>query len=318
VIPNTAHFIWIGEHFHWIYGLAVRSAALYGGFDKVILHRSHDISGTSGYSLLDISNIELRMLDPELVFSKVGRLSQQLIDVYHKLKDSAALSNVIRAAVLADEGGVYIDTDTVTIRPFTPLLNSGVFCGSEHIVFPGTYYRSWNPIKGIKALLLTSIRDFYRRIPNGWKHFRKIEKFYGAHANNAVIGSEPDHPFVLDLLQRIANMPEKWITKDHALGTHLIQFTAADYKESDLVIHPPSRFYAIGPEISEHWFRHNNSTSAEEAIFPDTVLIHWYSSGRLSKKLAPALNEEYVRQHASDQMFSQLAMRFLPDGMKKS
>ena len=318
MIPNTAHFIWIGENFHWIYGLSVRSAAVYGGFDKVILHHSHDIFSTPGYSLLDIPNIELRLLNPELVLSKVDRLSQQLIEVYQKLKDSAALSNVIRAAILADEGGVYIDTDTVTIRPFTPLLTSGVFCGSEHIVFSGAYFRSWNPVKGIKALFLTLIRDFYRRIPNGWKHFRKIEKFYGAHVNNAVIGSEPNHPFMLDLLQRIASMPEKWISKNHALGTHLIQFTAADYKESDLVIHPPSRFYAIGPEISEHWFRHNNVTSAEEAIFPDTVLIHWYSSGRLGKKLAPVLNEEYVRQHASDQMFSQLAMRFLPNEKKKS
>jgi hypothetical protein len=317
VIPNIAHFIWIGENFHWIYGLSVRSAAISGGFDKIILHHSHDISIASGYSLLDIPNIELRSLDPELILRKVDRLSRELIEVYHKLKDPAAQSNVIRAAILALEGGVYLDTDTLTVRSFTPLLTSGVFCGAEHIVFPGSYYRSWNPMKGIKAGFLTLLRDCYRRIPNGWKHFRRIDKYYGAHVNNAVIGSEPNHPFVLDLLQRIANMPEKWIAKDHALGTHLIQFVADDYKESDLVIHPPSRFYPIGPEISEHWFRHNNGTSAEEAIFPDTVLIHWYSSVRLGKKLAPVLNEEYVRQHSADQMFSQLALRFVSNENRK-
>jgi hypothetical protein len=311
VIPNIAHFIWIGENFHWVYGLSVRSAAISGGFDKIFLHHSHDISNTAGYSLLDIPSIELRPLYPERVFSKVDRLGPQLIEIYHKLTNPASMSNVIRASILATEGGVYLDADTVTIRSFSPLLDAGAFCGAEHIVFPGAYYSSWNPIKGIRAGFLTLLRDFHRRIPNGWKYFRRIEKYYAAHINNAVLGAESTHPFMLELLNRITNMAEKRVTKDHALGTHLIQFTAAAYKESDLVIHPPSYFYPIGPEISEHWFRHNNGTSFEEAIFSDTVLVHWYSSVRLGKKLAPILNEEYVRQHASEQMFSQLALRFI-------
>ena len=100
-------------------------------------------------------------------------------------------------AILANEGGVYLDTDTLTLKDFTPLRTENTaFCGAEHIALPSTVKDSRNPLVWARAGLLMAYRDLCRRRERGWQHFRRYEHLFSAVANNAVLASTPNtHSF---------------------------------------------------------------------------------------------------------------------------
>ena len=311
MIPATAHFIWFGPQFHWIYGLALRSAALKGGFERVILHHADDLRATPGWAVLkDTPGVETRVLEPLAVLRGTPDLGASLADLYRKLERPASRANMVRAAILATQGGVYLDTDTVTVGDFQPLLRAGVFCGEERIVFPSRAIWSGKFWLLVRGYFLHRLRDRYRRQPDGWRGFRTIEHRYPRAVNNAVLGAEPEHPFIMDLLEGMVRMPKWRQTVRFALGTHLLQKKVAAYQGDDLVVHPPEVFYPLPPEISEHWFKETDQVRLEEALLADTRVVHWYGSVR-TKELVPKVGPEYVRDLADSQLFSALALAFL-------
>jgi len=70
---------------------------------------------------------------------------------------------------------------------------------------------------------------------------------------------------------------------------------------------PPSAFFPLGPEISEHWFRLRPRVELDEVVAPETYLVHWYASVRSAPHVAK-LTPEFVRAHAERQLFSALAL----------
>ncbi len=314
MIPNTAHFVWLGNAFPWVYGLALRSAALKGGFKNVVLHHTDAIWNTPGWRAIEnTERIKPRRLNARDYLFQTDRVGAALWHLYNKLEQPAAKSNLLRVAILAREGGVYLDTDIITVRSFEPLLDTGVFCGAERIALPANLIRSRLPHRWLAAFLRIAVRDLLRQLPSGWRMFKRIEHFYPAVVNNAVLGAAANHPFLIDMLERMLAMPPSKQRKRFALGTHLLEDSTASYRGDDLTLHPPCRFYPLGPEISAHWFRYDGKVRLEEVVHRDTVCVHWYASVRTAKHL-PIINDDFIARNAHRQLFSRLAAASLSRG----
>ena len=314
MIPSTAHFIWLGAKLEWVHALAVRSAARVGGFDRVVLHHDRDLTHTSAWSeLTRTANFEARRLDAGALarlFDGLGTRGEGLAQLYATLREPAARANVLRVVILALEGGVYLDLDTITVRSLAPLRAAhGAFCGEERLAWPISPGRERGVTGFVAALVRDGVRDVHRRLPGGWRSFRRIAPWYPTAANNAVLGAAPGHPLLGRLLAGMLAVPESRRRVRYALGTHLLQATLADRREGDVAVLPPRVFYPLGPELSAHWFRIRRRTlpALDQVLSCDTLVVHWYASVR-TKHIVPRIDAAYVRAHASAQLFSALAL----------
>ncbi len=308
MIPATAHFVWFGTAFPYPHVLALRSAARHGGFERVVLHHADDLSGGEYWAeTCAIEGFEARPLVPEALLSAVPEHGPALTALFARLEQPAARANMVRAALLFLEGGVYLDTDTITVASLDELRTSGVFYGVEHVVLPANVARSVNPLLRLKALGQDGLRDVCRRLPRGWRHFRKIQDGYHTAANNAVLASTPGHRFVAELLRRMATMEPRRQRVRYALGTHLLQEVSVDAAADDVTECPPPVFYPLGPEISEHWFRPGTAANLDEIVAQQTRVVHWYASVR-TKTIVPKMTPDAIV--AGDTAFCALARRF--------
>jgi hypothetical protein len=315
MIPATAHFIWFGTDLPWVHVLAIRSAAERGGFDRVVLHHADPLDASPWWpELLEITGFEARRLDPQALLEGAHPEGPALAALYARLSQPAARANLVRAAILWREGGVYLDLDTVTVASLTPLRSQfSVFCGVEHIVFPESVRTSLNPLKRVRALAQMAVRDILRRLPGGWRRFRRIESWYPRAANNAVLGAAPEHPFVGALMEGMLALPPKRQMVRFALGTHMLQQTLARYEGDDLQVCDPEVFYPLAPEISEHWFRPSGGAALTDVITDRTRVVHWYASVR-TRDVVPQIDPDYVAEKAQTQLFSALALPFSSGG----
>jgi hypothetical protein len=307
LIPNDAHFVWLGPGFSFVHLLAVASAVRSGGFERVIVHHTDALDDVPAFrDAVALERVSTERLMPEALLELAG--AGELVDTYRSLDSPASRSNLVRIALLHERGGVYLDTDTVTVRSFDALTaRGGAFVGEERLVFPGKaggpITARLNPV----ALLRTAARDVLRRVPEGYRGFRHVAALYPKAANNAVIGAEAEHPLLSDLLARAVALPPSKRRIRYALGTHLLQEAVEGYRGADLGVLPPAAFFPLGPEISEHWFRVRPSVDLADIIEPDTVLVHWYASVRTKPHVAH-LAPAFVRRHAATQLFSALAL----------
>ncbi len=319
MIPATAHFVWFGQEFPWAYALSIRSAATHGGFERVVLHADSDLSSTPWWDWLAATpNFEVRRLDAESTLLATGSDGPKLLALFESLSQPAAKSNMIRAALLDAEGGVYLDTDTITIKSLAPLRESASgFCGLERIVFPHSTVRSRAPWIWAMAGVKLGLRDIFRRLPGGWRSFRRIERYYAMAANNAVLAAEPNHPFIRELLNRMIQMNPQRQQVRFALGTHLLQETLAqsDHRHT-MEQHAPSAFYPLGPEISQHWFRPTTFSELDLVLRPATRVVHWYASVG-TKNFISQMTPEAIGDSRFSCLLSQLARRVL-DGHEES
>ena len=312
MIPKTAHFIWIGSAFPWTNVLAIKSAALRGDFDQVILHHTDDLSHHPWWShLAQIPRVQTRWLQPQALLATCAG-GADLWQLYQRQTTPSDQCDMLRLALLASEGGVYLDLDTVTVRSLAPLCaEAGFFCGREYIAWPGAVVRSQHPLVLTKSVLLDAIRLVFRVAPGGWQAFRRIESWYYAEVNGAILGARPGHPLLLALLNRMLEGPQdrkmKWSSVH---GPHLLQAVLHQHQHSDVCIHPPAVFYPLPPEISQHWFKRQQPPHLETVLSEQTRVVHWYASVR-TQSIVPRISPDYVYQHADQQLFSALALPFV-------
>ena len=305
-----AHFIWFGRSFPWVHWLALASASRRSELSRIVVHHQDPVDSEWWPAALDLPRVEARRLDPEAVLEATGSQGGQLVDLYRLLRQPAARANVVRAALLHAHGGVYLDFDTVTVRPLAPLLeHAGAFCGVERLAFPRDPHRPHTVRRFVGAWARTSVRDVLRRVPEGWKWFRRLETYYPTAPNNAVIGCRPGNALLANLLTRMVALPASRRRVRYALGTHLLEEAVADYRGTDLIVHPPDVFYPLGPEISVHWFRHSRVPLAQ-LLYPTTRVVHWYASVR-TRRIVPKIDPAWVREHHDRQPFSALALPFV-------
>lgn len=276
----------------------------------MILHGTDDMSESSGFAMAATTErIETRRIDPHAILWWSSPRGGDLVELYKRLTTPAAKSNMLRLAILAAEGGVYLDTDTISVASFSPLRAASVFCGLEHIALPVATRSTRSVGPWLRAAARIAARDFLRRSQGGWRGFRAIADHFPTAVNNAVLGARPGHPLILELLERMIELPRRRQLKRYALGTGLLQDAVATYKGEDLVVHPPERFFPLPPEISEHWFRFGPRPDLAEVLDPSTVVVHWYASVR-TERIVPRIGASYLHANANRQLFSALALPF--------
>ena len=347
-IPRVARFIWFGERFPWTNVVALRSAARAGGFERVVLHHDAPVealrasAGGDAWAKLEAEGgFEAQWLDLAglwaAVDARAAGLGARLGALFGQLTAPAARANMVRAALLYTRGGVYLDTDTVTVASFEDLCEaSPVFCGAEPIAWPQRVLRSRSPVLWGRAVALHGVRDVLRRVPGGRRVFPRVQGYYFSAVNNAVFAAAPGHAFVRGLLEAMVDMAPERQLKRFALGTHLLQARVAQAAtdsalRGEVRVYPPAYFYPLAPEISEHWFRlpgpltgglgravgrlagggggRDMEASLAAALRPETRTVHWYASVR-TKAIVPRVDPAYVRRHAHEQLFSALALPY--------
>ena len=261
--------------------------------------------------------LRLHSLSPEACLAPVQQslgLGSALTDLYGQLASPVQRSDLLRAAILFAEGGIYMDLDTVTVAPLTPLLDTRQFLGAEQIVWPHWIYESQAPLVWAKHLALDLARKALRLSPGGWRGFRLIQNWYVTAVNNAVMGSEAGAPLLAAALRMMASLSSNPALSRYALGPDLYQSLLQIQEFPGLAVHAPARFYPFPPEISEHWFRqqrHPDSALAE-VLSPETVVVHWYGSnhaGPVVEHISPAS----VKALAPRQLYSALVQTVLPE-----
>ncbi|MEO1630639.1 MAG: glycosyltransferase, partial [Bacteroidota bacterium] len=132
-IPALGHFVWLGPRLSVLGYLSVRSALDRGGFEAIRLH--HDVPALADDPLVqDLQRhptFELLPIAPEDFLKGEGLEGeddaltiahrQEVARRYHLLGPMTSRANVLRLLVLWRDGGVYLDTDAITLRDLAPV-----------------------------------------------------------------------------------------------------------------------------------------------------------------------------------------------------
>lgn len=293
------------------------SALRYGGLDQVVLHHTDPLDDNPVVHALRSEGVVFSRLNARNLLNNLGAelgLGTQLTALYDRLSSPAILSDILRAAILYCEGGIYLDTDTLTLARLEPLLRDQQFIGLENIVWPYWVKTTRAPLPWVRAVGLDLLRKTLRVTPNGWLLFRSVQGLYFKAVNNAIIGGQANAPLFKTYLQSMVSLPSALQAKLYAIGPDMLQTLIADGKIDNLKIHNPDVFYPLPPEISEHWFRpcQNAATLLKKAIRPQTLIVHWYASVR-SKPYTRLINPTFVAENANTQLYSALVYKLLPD-----
>lgn len=308
MIPNRLIFIWFGQKFPWENVIAMRSAINTNSPEEVLLLHQGLSEETPGLEeFLSLSNFKLIEADS----SWFQGLPDQGVawELFQELTSPASKANLLRLAALWKIGGVYLDTDTITIRDLKPLREQhDGFIGVEPVALPREYFQSRNPLRHIPTGIKFAWREICARVPGGVSLFRPIESWFSASVNNAVIGSIPEHPLIRQAFETIVHMDPQMQRKRFRLGTHLMQDVTNNQSSDNFEVFPAEYFYPLGPEISAQWFRNGTSTKVEQFCTPNTYVVHWYNSVE-ARFLSEKLSQEWVDAHPTT-AFSQLVRDF--------
>lgn len=308
-IPPRVHFVWIGTQLPWAYVFAVLSAAARSDMDEVILHHTDALADSAELlALKAAAGVRLNRIDPIALLARAGDalgIGGALTAIYRRLERPVMRADVLRAAILYLQGGVYLDLDTVTTRSLRPLLETPHFVGSELIVWPRAVRESWSPFVWVRHLGLDLMRKACRSMPDGWRAFRRVEGLYVRGLNNAVMGAESKSALFADYLTAMPRVPLDPPPRTYAFGPDLLQEVVAHYPGNDLTIEEPRVFYPLPPEISTHWFRIRPRVRLDAALSAETRVVHWYGSVRTRSPVAQ-IDPAFVRNHRDHQLYSAL------------
>jgi hypothetical protein len=315
-IPARVHFCWIGARLPWAYVFAVLSAADRSELPEIILHHTDVLDeGPELTALLSAPGVRLSRIDPAACLAETGRrlaVGDGLVALYRKLDSPVMRTDVLRAAILYQQGGIYLDLDTITTASFKPLLAAAQFVGCEFIVWPQSVRDSRSPLVWARHLMLDVMRKVLRRLPQGWKAFRRVERFYFRGVNNAVMGAEPQTALFADYLRAMLAVPAADLKEAYSLGPDLLQAVVDRYRHGDLVVQEPQVFYPLPPRISELWFRFDSGAGLAAVLTDENRVVHWYASVRTKSRVA-LINPAYVREHRDRQLYSALVYSCIDD-----
>lgn len=310
MIPKTAHFVWIGNSLDWPYLYALASAYETGGFDQVILHHTDELQGEAITVFKKCySSIIFKLTCTNTLFQEVGDRGNALIELYNQLPEYSSKTDLIRLVVLYIYGGVYIDLDTLTLKPFESYLDTcegffGMELGGIGEGFletrPGARiaYNAHHTKKSRKSktALLKLFKYFCAKKSNGWKFFFRYQKYYLHNVNNAVLGAIAGAEWVNHLINTALSMPLSQSTRRLELGPKLLQREMMNCQSKKIKIFSPEIFYVLPALISQHWFKKNDMGQFEN-IIKNSHIIHWYASW-IKKSTLEKLNPDEVISQA--------------------
>ena len=176
MIPNIIHFVFgfkkQTEEFHFVYYIAILSAFLVNKPDKIYFYYHYEPYG----KYWDKIKQYLELIKVELP-THIGK---------KQIKHFAHKADKVRMDILYEKGGIYMDIDTISIKPYTHLLNNKCVLGFE--------YGLKNEINGIcNAIMLTEPKSEFFKLwiqsyendfqPDGWGE-SSIELPFKIYQNN--------------------------------------------------------------------------------------------------------------------------------------
>ena len=120
MIPNIFHFVFgllPDPHFGFLEYLAIRSAHEINRPERIFLHYQHECTGPWWEKTKELVTLN-RVEAPAEVFGR-------------KINHFAHRGDVLRLRLLQEHGGIYMDIDTLCVRPFTPLLGQRCVLGRQ-------------------------------------------------------------------------------------------------------------------------------------------------------------------------------------------
>lgn len=138
-IPNVIHFVFglqeQTEEFMFCYYLAIVSANEINSPDEIYLHYHYPIYGEWWDKLKeDVPKLKLNRI---YVPTHIGK--KKILKTAHK-------ADKARMDILWEMGGIYMDIDTITIRPYHHLLNNDVVLGKQFSLRYRTSIKDDKPI----------------------------------------------------------------------------------------------------------------------------------------------------------------------------
>ena len=128
MIPNKFHYVYLThdnnkhpmyQKFHLLHYLCIKSAIEVNNPDEVNVYCNQEPKGKWWKKIRDEVNVVM-IEPPTEIFGK-------------PITELAHMSDVIRLQVLLEEGGIYTDMDTISVRPYGDLLNNKFVLGQQGV-----------------------------------------------------------------------------------------------------------------------------------------------------------------------------------------
>jgi len=306
VIPSTIHFVWSGKRFPHAFALAVHSAAARHPGWRIVVHVDLEPEGVPGWESLR-SVAEIRRIESETLLAGVPEVGGRLLELHRAIAPTypAGRSNLVRLAVLLQEGGWYLDFDTLCIGSLADLSRS------QHAVVGEEWV--WNHdeervASGYRVSMIPSSIAFGASwalarlgLPATSALEGTLRSIWGRkELNNAVLACEPGDPWFARLLE-LATRQDPAVR--FSLGPSLVNLGWREPGSAPLPHRmAPEAFYQFPPSQTARYF--------QPGALPDEALIlHWCSSNH--KDLLPRLGRDWIAKHANSSPWARHALPYL-------
>lgn len=279
MIPNIFHFVFGmapdfgGKPFSLVHYLSVKSAVELNKPDAAIIHYQYEPEGEwwdKAKPLLTLNKINA----PESI------IGNPLLHVAHK-------ADVVRLRALQETGGIYLDLDTISVKPMTDLLQHSFAIGQElkPVYVP----------KNLRQRIKYSIR----------KSFGLVKESAGQSTGlcNAVLLSEKNSVFVSKWLEEYKSF--RSAGRDKYWNEHSVQVPlqlAAQYPEHITKLSPYAFHYPLYDKAGLE------SMFETVTDFPGAYLHHLWESFSWNDYLS-LLTPEKIKKE--DTTYNLIARRFL-------
>jgi hypothetical protein len=279
MIPNVLHFVFGmvadfgGMPFGLVHYLSIKSAIVINNPDTVYFHYQYEPEGEWWLKAKDLLTLN-KITAPK------SFMGNDLCHMAHR-------ADVVRLQALKETGGIYLDTDTISVRPLTDLLQNSFVIGQE-----------------LKAVFTP--KNFRQRAKHSVrKQFGFLKEMAPGSTGlcNAVLLSEKNGAFVsrwLDEYKTFRSLGRDKYWNEHSVQTP--QKLAEQNQESIIKLNPYAFHYPLydGPGLKLMF--------EEVCEFPEAYLHHLWESFSWNKYLSKLTPEEIKTK---DTTYNLIARRFL-------